>query len=232
MHAFDFNLECVLSIITTPIRVFIDGENHTTQTGKELAKLLDIPEADGDLLFNAASGLTSAKGGINLTNKLASSANKLTQKEIEQIKNGLAANQAKNDSLAGQGTSAKISPENQKYVDILSPETKQHILYGDGPTSGGHMYPGNPGKSTFPKDWSADKIVHEIGDIATSPNTQWYAQSGTGGLYTKAGNPARWAAYEIRDGVRIRVIYEPANGKIITAFPDKAPVPSHYKPIK
>ncbi|QYN47913.1 EndoU domain-containing protein [Gilliamella sp. ESL0405] len=133
---------------------------------------------------------------------------------------------------AGKGTNAKISPENQKYVDILSPEAKQHILYGDGPTSGGHMYPGNPGKTTFPKDWSADKIVHEIGDIATSPNTQWYAQSGTGGLYTKAGNPARWAAYEIRDGVRIRVIYEPANGKIITAFPDKAPVPSHYKPIK
>ncbi|OCG38439.1 hypothetical protein A9G25_12160 [Gilliamella sp. Bif1-4] len=133
---------------------------------------------------------------------------------------------------AGKGTNVKISPENQKYVDILSPEAKQHILYGDGPTSGGHMYPGNPGKTTFPKDWSADKIVHEIGDIATSPNTQWYAQSGTGGLYTKAGNPARWAAYEIRDGVRIRVIYEPANGKIITAFPDKAPVPSHYKPIK
>jgi filamentous hemagglutinin len=133
---------------------------------------------------------------------------------------------------AGKGTNVKISPENQKYVDILSPEAKQHILYGDGPTSGGLMYPGNPGKTTFPKDWSADKIVHEIGDIATSPNTQWYAQSGTGGLYTKAGNPARWAAYEIRDGVRIRVIYEPANGKIITAFPDKAPVPSHYKPIK
>ncbi|OCG65047.1 RHS repeat-associated core domain-containing protein [Gilliamella sp. Fer4-1] len=74
-----------------------------------------------------------------------------------------------------EGVGSKISPENEKYVDILSPEAKQHILYGDGPTSGGHMYPGNPGKTTFPKDWSADKIVHEIGDIATAPNTQWYA---------------------------------------------------------
>ena len=98
----DFSLECASAIITTLIRVFIDGKSYTTQTGKGLAKLLDISEADGDLLFNAASGLASAKGGINLTNKLASSANKLTQKEIEQIKNGLAANQAKNDSLAGK----------------------------------------------------------------------------------------------------------------------------------
>ena len=40
-----------------------------------------------------------------------------------------------------------------------------------------------------------------------------------------------WAAYEVRDGVRIRVIYEPANEKIITTFPDSAPVPPNYKPI-
>ena len=97
---------------------------------------------------------------------------------------------------------------------------------------GGHMYPGNPSKTTFPKDWSADKIVHEIGDIATSPNTQWYAQTGTGGIYTGKGKPAKWVSYEVRDGVRIRVVYQPANGKIITAFPDKAPIPNTYKPIK
>ncbi|MGY3095488.1 hypothetical protein ACVW03_001303 [Pantoea agglomerans] len=30
-----------------------------------------------------------------------------------------------------------LSAENQKYVDILSPEAKQHILYGDSPTQGG-----------------------------------------------------------------------------------------------
>lgn len=125
----------------------------------------------------------------------------------------------------------KISPENQKYVDILSPEAKQHILYGDGPTSGGHLYPGNPGKTTFPQSWSADKVVHEIGDIATSPNTTWYAQTGTGGKYTAKGDPAKWVAYEERDGVRIRVVYQPATGKIVTAFPDDKPMPPS-KPIK
>lgn len=129
------------------------------------------------------------------------------------------------------GEKSIISPENEKYVDILSPEAKQHILYGDKPGSGGHLHPGKEGKTVFPESWSADKVVHEIGDITTSPNTKWYAQSGTGGIYTKAGQPARWAAYEVRDGVRIRVIYEPATSKVITAFPDSGKIPPNYKSI-
>ncbi|WP_392566602.1 hemagglutinin repeat-containing protein [Utexia brackfieldae] len=131
---------------------------------------------------------------------------------------------------AGKGTASKISAENQKYVDILSPEAKQHILYGDKPGSGGHLYPGQPGKTPFPESWSADKIVHEVGDIATSPNTTWYAQTGTGGIYTSKGDPAKWVSYEIKDGVRIRVVYQPAIGKVVTAFPDKTPMPN-YKQV-
>lgn len=133
------------------------------------------------------------------------------------------------EKSAGSGA---ISPANQQYVDILSPEAKQHILYGDGLTSGGHLYPGNPGKAVFPENWTADKVVHEVGDIATSPNTQWYAQTGTGGTYTSKGKPANWVSYEVRDGVRVRVVYQPATGKVVTAFPDNAPVPSSYKKIQ
>lgn len=125
-----------------------------------------------------------------------------------------------------------LSPANQKYVDILSPEAKQHILYGDNPTQGGHLYPGNPGKTVFPQSWSADKVVHTVGDIATSPNTKWFAQTGTGGTYTNAGRPARWVAWEEREGVRVRVVYEPASGKIVTAFPDNNPTPPSLKLIK
>lgn len=69
-------------------------------------------------------------------------------------------------------------------------------------------------------------------DIATSPDTQWFAQTGTGGAYTNAGRPARWVAWEERDGVRVRVVYEPASGKIVTAFPDSNPTPATLKPIK
>lgn len=112
------------------------------------------------------------------------------------------------------------------------PEAKQHILYGDNLTSGGHLYPGNPGKTVFPQDWSADKVVHAVGDIATAPDTQWFAQTGTGGVYTSKGKPANWVSYETRDGVRIRVVYQPATGKIVTAFPDNGQIPSSYKQIK
>lgn len=116
------------------------------------------------------------------------------------------------------------------HVDILSPDSKQHILYGDKPGSGGHMRPGQSGKTVFPQDWSADKVVHEVGDIAASPGTKWYAQTGAGGIYTVKCDPAKWVAYEVRDGVRIRVVYQSATGKLITAFPDNAPA-SLYKPI-
>jgi filamentous hemagglutinin len=117
------------------------------------------------------------------------------------------------------------------FIDILSDESKKHILYGDGPGSGGHLWPGQPGKTVFPESWSADKVIHEVGDIVTSPDTKWYAQTGTGGLYTKNGDPAKWVAYEVRDGVRMRVVYQPAISNVVTAFPDDAPIPP-YKSIK
>lgn len=117
------------------------------------------------------------------------------------------------------------------YVDILSPEAKQHILYGDMPGSGGHMWPGQEGKTGFPESWSGDKIVDAVGDITTSPSTEWYAQTGTGGAYTAKGDAAKWVAYETRDGVRMRVVYQPATGKVVTTFPDDAPIPP-CKPIK
>lgn len=117
------------------------------------------------------------------------------------------------------------------YIDVLSPEVKQHILYGDKPGSGGHMWPGRTGETVFSQTWSADKIIHEVGDITTPPSTKWYAQTGTGGVYTSKGDPAKWVAYEVRDGIRMRVVYQPAIGKVVTAFPDNAPIPP-YKSIK
>ncbi|NVB36392.1 EndoU domain-containing protein [Pseudenhygromyxa sp. WMMC2535] len=135
-----------------------------------------------------------------------------------------------------EGEGARVSQESSvssaagggadEFVDVLSPRSRQHILHGDGPGSGGHLWPGQPGKTPFPQNWSGDKIVHEVGDIVTSPNTRWHVQTGSGGQYTAAGNPARWRAWEVRDGVRTRVVYEPATGEVITAFPDPHTVPT------
>ncbi|AJQ88567.1 hypothetical protein XocBAI15_01470 [Xanthomonas oryzae pv. oryzicola] len=119
--------------------------------------------------------------------------------------------------------------EPNSYVDIIPLEISQHILYGDGSGSGGHMWPGQQGKSVFPQSWGADKIIHHIGDIATCPKTTWYVQTGSGETYTRRGDPAKWVAFEVRGGVRIRVIYQPAIGKVITAFPDDTPMPSLKK---
>lgn len=39
-------------------------------------------------------------------------------------------------------------------------------------------------------------------------------------MYTSKGYPAKWIADEVRDDIRI--IYQPATGRIVTAFPDEA----------
>ncbi|WP_367620790.1 MULTISPECIES: RHS repeat-associated core domain-containing protein [Burkholderia] len=105
------------------------------------------------------------------------------------------------------------------------PKARKHILYGDSPTSGGHMWPGNPGKTVFPESWNATKIISEVDGIVNSPSTKWYAQTGTGGALTKAGERATWVSWEVRDGVQIRTVYQPAIGRIVTAFPDSGPIP-------
>ncbi|WP_395026499.1 hemagglutinin repeat-containing protein, partial [Comamonas odontotermitis] len=137
---------------------------------------------------------------------------------------------------SGEGAFGGKSPVEgmgaDEYVNILSPADRQHILFGDGPGSGGHMYPGQPGKSTYPQSWTEGQILHNVGDVVTSPTTQWYAQTGTGGMTTAAGNPARWVAWETRDGVSMRVVFEPITGRVVTAFPDTSPAQINYKPIK
>ncbi|WFU07177.1 hemagglutinin repeat-containing protein (plasmid) [Rhizobium sp. CB3171] len=137
-----------------------------------------------------------------------------------------------NSNPGSSPAAVELIPDASEFVDLLSPEARQHILYGDGPTSGGHYPPGNPGKTLFPSTLTPDQVIHDIGDIATSPSTQWYAQTGTGGQYTNAGTPAKWVAWETRNGVQIRVVYQPATGKVITAFPDAGGPPTGLKQIK
>ena len=100
-------------------------------------------------------------------------------------------------------------------VNLASPSRTQHILDG-------HMPPGEPGNSLFPQNWSADKIMHEVSDVATDPSLKWIQQTGKAGAqYTKNGAPVRYFVDGVRDGVNIRVIVQPGPGGegIITGFP-------------
>ena len=105
----------------------------------------------------------------------------------------------------------KTPLDEDEHVDLTDPRGREHILDGDA-TGGGHRHgTGNPGKSEFPEDWSDDKVIGEISDIATDPNADSRVQSN-----------GRRATTGERDGVEIKVIQE-ENGRIVTGFPTNQP---------
>ena len=106
---------------------------------------------------------------------------------------------------------ANDGSDNDDYVDLTNPDRRTHILDGDS-TGGGHRPGiGIPGKSEFPQDWSDDKIIDAISDVATDPNS--VSTSGRGGKTVVDG---------ARDGVGIRVIIG-KDGNIVTGFPTNVP---------
>lgn len=103
-------------------------------------------------------------------------------------------------------------------VDLASPKRRTHILTGD-KTGGGHLWPGKPGKTPFPQDWDADQVMHHVSDVATDP------ASSSKALPKKKGFPQRYAVEGVRNGVPIKVIYEPDGEGIITAYPNTGKKP-------
>ncbi|MEU8702411.1 polymorphic toxin-type HINT domain-containing protein [Streptomyces sp. NPDC048680] len=103
--------------------------------------------------------------------------------------------------------------------DLIGGQEQFHIIHGDR-TGGGHKWPGQPGKTVFPRGWDTDKILDSIADVATSPSSVRTQQTGRpGALYTRNRDPSRWKVEGVVDGVNIRVIYEPATGRVVTGFP-------------
>lgn len=59
-----------------------------------------------------------------------------------------------------------------------------------------------------------------VSDIATDPTLPLIQQTGrAGSLFTKAGDPTRFYVIGEREGVKIKVVLEPAGEGIITAHP-------------
>jgi uncharacterized protein YukE len=116
---------------------------------------------------------------------------------------------------------------------LLDPKGLRHITSGDGPFSkwwkgepgGGHMWPGLRGKTAFPKDWDLARIEKNVSDVASDPASVIKGRPNDGRVFSANGVPIRWRVYGERDGVMMRVVFEPATGRIVTAFPWKgAPV--------
>jgi hypothetical protein len=119
----------------------------------------------------------------------------------------------------GYTTTFDTSLFTNESANLASPKRTIHILTGD-ETGGGHLFPGMPGKTPFPKDWSPSKIMNAASDVVTNPNNTWIQEKGILGTWTtKSGKPARGYVIGTIDGVEIKVIIEPRGNGIITAHP-------------
>lgn len=91
-------------------------------------------------------------------------------------------------------------------IDATSAET--HILYGDGPGSGGHIYDsGVPDKTVFPESWDAQDIMNAVNDVANNPDQTPVEERE--GVFEVTGT---------RDGVDIKVIVG-TDGTVKSAYP-------------
>lgn len=94
----------------------------------------------------------------------------------------------------------------------LSEDRRRSILDGDG-EGGGHG-PGRstPGKSEFPSNWSDEKVIDAVEDVANDPAS----------VRTPADR-GRTAIEGTRDGIGIRVIVGVDGKAIVTAYPANVP---------
>ena len=90
-----------------------------------------------------------------------------------------------------------------EFVNLASSQRTTHILTGDA-TGGGHLFPGGAGKSSFPQSWSADRVMHEISDVATDPLSSFVTGRGPTRLISprrilkSCGNSSRLVARRMR----------------------------------
>lgn len=111
--------------------------------------------------------------------------------------------------------------EPDELVDLTDAQARRHILDGEGGGQGGHRAgTGEPGKTEFPAHWSDELILHYASDIATDPAAR-ADPNNPRALYNRNGQPNRFIYYGIREGVEIKVVVEPATGRIVTAYPTR-----------
>lgn len=116
----------------------------------------------------------------------------------------------------------KNNPIPDTYKGLISQKRIEHILLGDSPTAGGHLYPPAKGKTPFPKDWGPEKIIRHVTDIATDPTAILNPPvKHRGKILTKDNKPIRRKIEDVREDVTIHVVVEPyAGGEgIVTAYP-------------
>jgi Bacterial EndoU nuclease len=116
-------------------------------------------------------------------------------------------------ALGGEEVDAADVGESEEDLNLATEARTQHILEGDGPGSGGHLWPGAAGKTPFPASWSSTQIMNTISDVATDPEA-WQNALTQGSRTVLSGSV---------DGVDVQVVVNSETGKIITGFPTNLP---------
>jgi hypothetical protein len=75
------------------------------------------------------------------------------------------------------------------------------------------------GKIHFPKTWTENKINQIILSIINDSSLEKIPLTTTGSILNKDGNFSRFAVKGLRNGVMVRVIFEPKKDKVITYYP-------------
>lgn len=92
-------------------------------------------------------------------------------------------------------------------LNLTDARAQQHILDGHGPGRG------TPGKSEFPSNWSDQRVLNEISDIARDPKQSWSRPDSRGYATTT----------KTVDGVDIKVVYDTLNSRVVTGYPNNLP---------
>lgn len=97
-------------------------------------------------------------------------------------------------------------------LPVLTTQAEKHILNGDA-RGGGHLHgTGNACKSEFPAAWDEQDVIAHVKDIAANDNLNWKEQSN--GYHV---------AESMVENVRVRVVINQDQTKIVTAYPTNLP---------
>lgn len=182
--------------------VAVEGAGHLVSSADPLAALTPVPGLDWNheamtththqqrrprwvLLFLAALVTALTIVGLAGTASVASGPTAETRVGAFSVAvevavgppEGIPAGQRLGNDVAGPrfvvaiGVAAKTGDD---FVNLASEARTSHILDG-------HMPPGLPGKSLFPKSWSSQQIMQNASDIATDPSLKWVQQTGKAG---------------------------------------------------
>ena len=120
------------------------------------------------------------------------------------------------DSRTDHSAWDSVDTSNRPALDALcvSPERRVHILDGDadgGGGGGGHRHGvGNPGKTEFPANWSDEKVIATVLDVARKPDKPPTHQDWND----------TWLCAGTRDNVEVTAVIE-RSGDILTGWPEE-----------